>query len=93
MPTAPPSSPGNVNAVLFHLCRLTGTTDVELADVLGITRQSAHARRARNATIPANDLPTIADLLDVPVDLFFGLPVDAVSWVVKNRPELFEVAA
>ena len=83
------SSGGRANEVLHHLCRVIGVSDADMARALDITRQSAHARRTKGATIPVDDLPAIAELLGVPLTLFFGLPIDAVQWLIDNRPELF----
>ncbi len=77
------------NRVLFALMRVAGVSDIDLAEAIGLDRQRVYNRRLCKNRIPANELANMADALGVPVTLFFGEPLAAVTWLLANRPDLF----
>lgn len=67
-----------------------GVSDVELARRLGVSRQSAHARRTGRTAMTAADMLEVAEALGIDPALFLGSPSDAVRWIVENRPEALD---
>lgn len=92
-PSTPPQEDRRANAVLLHLCRSLGVSDIELAEAVGMKRQVMYTRRTGLTALKFDEVHAIAGALEVPMELFLGEPIDAVRWVLANRPETFEVAA
>lgn len=74
--------------VLDRILATMGISIAQLATGLGVTRQTANSRAKGRPSI--DKIAEIADLLDVPLQVFFGHPRDAVAWLLENRPEIFE---
>lgn len=81
------------NKVLFWLMKMRRVGDGEMAEHLGLSRQAVYHKRARGAAIRAKELGLIAEVLGVPVELFYGPPSAAIQWLAQNEPEFFNGAA
>lgn len=78
------------NQVLFWLMRLTGVGDGELAERIQISRQAVYNRRVRGATMSAVEVGRIAAIFEVPIELFYGSPRQAIDWLLEHRPDWFD---
>jgi hypothetical protein len=57
----------------------------ELADALGVTRQTIRNRRLGRADMTVSDLRATASALEVPVELFLQHPREALRWLADHK--------
>jgi len=70
----------------------TDVTDAELAVRSDVSRQTIYNRRTGRRSMAIEEVQVMADVLGVPAHLFFQGPVEAIAWIVNNRPELLELS-
>ena len=60
--------------------------DTEIAQVMGVSRQSVHAKKRGRAPIRIQELPAFAEALDISVDVFYIEDVrEAVMAVLSQK--------
>lgn len=80
--------------VLVSLMGVTDVKDAEMAQRIStignrqLSRQAITQRRDGTKPLDLRDIDECAEALSVPVSLFDGDPIDAVRWVLDNRPDL-----
>lgn len=80
--------------VLVSLMGVTDVKDGELAQRISslggrpLSRQAVTQRRDGTKPLDFRDIDECAEALNVPASLFDGDPIDAVRWVLDNRPDL-----
>lgn len=78
----------NVAPSLRALKRHTGATDQEIADLLGLSRQTLQNRFSGKAAIAPWELEGLAAFFDVPVEVIFDGPDASVRWVLDHPSDL-----
>ena len=75
--------------ILHRLMSILDMTDAELAARLGVSRQTVHSRRTGRSQMSLDHIRETAAALDIDPLVFLGTQVEAVQWIIDNRPELF----
>lgn len=70
--------------VMHHLMNLLEINDAEMADRLGIARQSVHALRTGRSRASGDRLRQIANALGVPAPLMMGTAAEAIRTVLDR---------
>lgn len=84
----------NARQVLKALMGVMGTKDSELAQRITdsgarrLSRSAVQQRREGQKPLDFRDIEELATALSVPPSLFDEEPIDAVRWVLDNRPDL-----
>lgn len=84
----------NARRVLIALMGSTDVKDAEMANritSLGhrhLSRAAVQQRRNGEKPLDLRDIEECALALGVPLELFDGDPIEAVRWVLDNRPDL-----
>lgn len=61
------------------------------AEVMGVSRSTPYNwLRGKEPDISIGKLTDLAERLGVEVRLFYGTPLEAVAWLVENRPEIYD---
>ena len=74
------------DVVLTHLLKLLDISDPELADALGVTRQTVYNRKSGRQQMKLRHLGETADVLGIPSHVLLLPPVEAIRWLIDNQP-------
>lgn len=69
----------------MKLKRYSGLTDDQIAERTGISRQTVNKRLSGYTRIGLEDLEALAAAFEVPRDIFFMPPNDAIRWVMDRE--------
>jgi hypothetical protein len=74
-------------ATVRQLAHLFGITQSDIANALGMSRQSLSGRITGSAMFQPWELAGIAVMMDVPRDVLDLNPKEAILWAFDNHPE------
>ncbi len=93
-----PPEPGAVLDVLLRNMRPRSGRRRGLADELvhhlaqrlgaSYSKATLHNKRTQKTAMTPSEIAYSAEFLDVPVDLFFGSHLTALSWLIAHRPDV-----
>jgi hypothetical protein len=69
---------------LTTLCALANISDKRLAEMMGVTRQTAYNKRTGRSALDLNDLDLFARILEVPVTAFLMERDQLLRWVADH---------
>ena len=78
----------NVVPALRALKRHCGVTDQDIAEVLGLTRQTVQNRFAGKTAIAPWELAGLAAFFDLPEAVLFDGPDEAIRWVLDHPSDV-----
>ena len=76
--------------VLHRLMSMLDISDTEMGTQLEVSRQTVHGRRTGRHRMSVQHIEEMAKVLEVDPRLFLGTELEAIRWLIENRPELFD---
>lgn len=75
--------------ILHRLMSILDLTDADLALRLEVSRQTVHSRRTGRTQMSLDNIRETAEALEVEPLVFLGTELEAMRWIIENKPELF----